>query len=127
MRFGNANAAKFGYYSKRLLAPRAAELAASLMELPHVRSLDAIAAEEIASLVVRLEAIDRDLDERGHFGRNGAKTLLEHKARLSRELRSWMREFCGTPKARAEFARALSQTTGLAAEIARRREGQAGG
>jgi hypothetical protein len=39
------------------------------------------------SIVARLEAIDADLDERGHFGRNGARSLREHEARLERELR----------------------------------------
>lgn len=70
------------------------------MDLPHVQPLDRLAAEEIASLCVRLERIDADLDERGHFGRSGARSLLEHKARLGRELRAWLREFGGTPRAR---------------------------
>jgi hypothetical protein len=30
-------------------------------------------------VVVGLEAIDRDLDERGHFGRGRARSLLEHE------------------------------------------------
>jgi hypothetical protein len=37
--------------------------------------------------ISRLEAIDKDLDQRGHFGRGGARSLLEHKARLGKELR----------------------------------------
>jgi hypothetical protein len=103
-------------------APRGQEIADALMQLPHVTEFDAIAAEEIGSIVARLEAIDRDLDQRGHFGRGGARVLLEHKARLSRELRTWLREFGGTPKVKADFARALSESGGLAGEIARRRE-----
>ena len=119
---GNANAVKSGIYSRtgRVLASRAAELTDQLMELPHVQPLDRVAAEEIASLVVRLEAIDKDLEDRGHLGRGGARSLLEHKARLGRELRQWLREFGGTPRARAEFAKALAEG-GLAQEIARRR------
>jgi hypothetical protein len=118
---GNTNAARHGLYSGRALAPRGAEIAKALMELPHVTGIDIVAAEEIGSIVARLEPIDGDLDERGHFGRGGARVLLEHKARLSRELRTWLREFGGTPKAKADFARSLSEGGGLAGEIARRR------
>jgi hypothetical protein len=89
------------------------------MELPHTQPLDRLAAEEIASLCVRLERIDSDLDERGHFGRSGARSLLEHKARLGRELRAWLREFGGTPRARWEFAQQLSGET-IGEAIARR-------
>ena len=119
---GNLNAARHGVHSRtgRVLAPRAAELADALMQLPHVQELDRVAASEIASIVSRLEAIDADLEERGHFGRGGARSLLEHKARLGKELRQWLREFGGTPRARAEFAKALAEG-GLAQEIARRR------
>ena len=117
---GNMNAVKHGAYSSRALAPRAREIAAALMELPHAVPIDVVAAEEIGTLVARLEAIDRDLDERGHFGRGGARVLLDHKARLTRELRAWLKEFGGSPKARAEWARTLGAGT-LADEIARRR------
>ena len=73
-----------------------------------MRPLDALAADEIGSIVARVEAIDLDLDQRGQLGRNGARSLLEHPVRLSRELRSWLKEFGGTPKARADFARAIA-------------------
>ena len=75
----NGNAIRHGVYSSRALAPRAAEVADALMQLPHVQPLDRVAADEIGSIVARLEAIDADLDARGHFGRGGARSLLEHK------------------------------------------------
>jgi hypothetical protein len=78
----NLNAARLGIYSSRVLAPRAREVADQLMSLPHVRPLDALAADEIGSIVARLESIDLDLDERGQLGRSGAKSLLEHRVRL---------------------------------------------
>jgi len=118
---GNANAAKSGIYSRtgRVLAPRAEELADQLMSLPHVKPWDALAAEEIGSLIAHIEAIDADLENKG---RRDRRTLLEARMRMTRELRSWMREFLGTPKARAEWAAAMAHGASLADEIARRRE-----
>src|SRR5947207_15180471 len=113
----NLSALKHGIYSCRALAPRAREVADQLMSLPHVRPLDALAADEIGSIVARLEAIDLDLDQRGQLGRNGARSLLEHRVRLSRELRSWLREVGGTPKARADFANQLASSESLAEAI----------
>lgn len=118
----NLNAVRHGVYSSRVLAPRAREVADQLMCLPHVRPLDALAADEIGSIVARIEAIDLDLDDRGQVGRNGAKSLLEHRVRLSRELRSWLREFGGTPKARADFANRLASSESMAEAITRLRE-----
>lgn len=117
---GNTNAVRSGIYSRtgRVLAPRAEEITAALMELPHAAPVDIIAAEEIGSILAHLEAIDKDLEQRG---RRDRKALLGHKARLTRELRTWLREFGGTPLARASWAKELAQG-GLAAEIARRRE-----
>jgi hypothetical protein len=92
------------------------------MQLGHVQRLDRYAAEEIGSLVARLEAIDRDLEERGHFGRNGARSLLEHKARLSRELRALLVELGATPRTRAVWAAKLAGA-GLGAEIRARLNG----
>ena len=59
---------------------------------------------------------------RGHFGRNGARPLLEHKARLSRELRAWLVELGVTPRTRAEWAARLGGA-GLGAEIRARLKG----
>ena len=122
---GNLDRVKSGLWSStgRVLAPRAEEIAAALMELPHVTGVDILAAEEIGSILAQLEAIDLDLIERP--ARRDRKTLLEHKARLGRELRSWLREFGGTPKSRADWAMTMAHG-GLAAEI-RRRTAQATG
>jgi hypothetical protein len=75
------------------------EIVQALIQLPHVSGLDCIAAEEIGTLVAHLEAIDQALTQRGPYG-PGRKSLLEAKARLGRELRTWLREFGGTPRAR---------------------------
>jgi hypothetical protein len=111
----NTRAVRHGCYSGRLLAERAAEIRDALMTLPHAQPLDVLAAEEIGSMIAALEAIDRDLREREP---GATKRLLEHKARLSRELRAWLREFGGQPKARSDWARQLAGEGGLAAESA---------
>ncbi len=89
------------------------------MDLPHALPLDRPAAEEIGLVIARIEAVDRDLDERGHFGRTGARSLLDHRARLSRELRNWLREFGATPKARYDFAARMASGS-VGEEIAKR-------
>jgi hypothetical protein len=89
------------------------------MCLRHVRPLDALAADEIGSIVAGLEAIDRDLDERGQLGRSGAKSLLEHRVGLGRELRSWLKEFGAKPKARADFANRLASSKSMAQAMSR--------
>jgi hypothetical protein len=80
------------------------------MGLPHARPLDAFAADEIGAIVARLEAIDHDLDEREDAGQSAVRSLLEHRVKLSRELRAWLKEFGGTPKARADFANRLASS-----------------
>jgi hypothetical protein len=114
---GNMRALRHGLYSGRLLAERASEIREALMTLPHAQPLDVLAAEEIGSVIAALEAIDRDLAQRGP---NATKRLLEHKARLSRELRAWLRDFGWTPRARFEFARELAGEGTVGAEIRRR-------
>jgi hypothetical protein len=106
----NVNAVRSGIYSRtgRVLAPRAEEIAERLMELPHASSIDSVAAEEIGTIVATLEAIDKDLRERPARGL-GRKTLLENKARLGRELRTWLAAFGALPSARADWAAKLSR------------------
>ena len=116
---GNTNAVRSGIYSAtgRVLAPRAEELARTLMAAPHTHPLDSIAAEEIGALLARLEALDAELaTARGKT----RQSLLDFRLRATRQLRDWLREFGATPKSRAEWAREMAQG-GLATEIARRR------
>jgi hypothetical protein len=102
---GNANAAKSGVYSPRLLAPRAREVADALLAAPHAVPLDQPAAEEIGSLVALLEAIDSDLAKRGLTNRRGdARSLLDLRVRVSGRLERWLREFGATPASRIDWA-----------------------
>jgi hypothetical protein len=59
----NTHGVVHGIYSRdgRVLAPRAAEVAADLMSLPFAQPLDRLAAEEIGSVIATLEAIDAAL------------------------------------------------------------------
>jgi hypothetical protein len=121
---GNTSAVTHGAYAagNRVLAPRAAEIAEALLQLPHVQPLDRLAAEEIGALVARVEALDAALDKRTP-GSKGTATLLDLRLRASGRLERWLREFGATPAARAEWAAALGRG-GLADEIRRRREAQ---
>jgi hypothetical protein len=108
---GNTRGLKHGAYSRsgRALAPRAEEIADALLTLPHVHPLDTLAAEEIGSLLATLEAIDGALaDGRVENKRGQARHLLDMKARLSRQLREWLREF-GATRPRAPTGRQSSR------------------
>ena len=72
------------------------------MTMPHAHPLDRLAAEEIGSIVAALEAIDREIRRR--VPREARSHLMELKKGLGRELRAWLQEFGGTPRARADWA-----------------------
>jgi hypothetical protein len=76
---------------------------------------------EIGALVARIEALDKALDGR-QPGSKGTATLLTLRIRASARLERWLAQYALTPSARAEWAARLAGG-GLAAEIARRREG----
>jgi hypothetical protein len=118
---GNANAVRHGIFSNRILAPRIEAYRDELLALPHVAPVDVAAVDECARLLARIDAVDCDIDERGHFGRNGARSLLEHRARLSRELRAWLAALGATPAARAEWVSKLTRPS-FRDEVERRRQ-----
>jgi hypothetical protein len=61
----NANAVKHGVHSPRLIQARAAEIAAELTQAFEFSLTERLAVHEAARCIASLEAIDRDLDERG--------------------------------------------------------------
>jgi hypothetical protein len=79
------------------------------MELPFAQPLDRLAAEEIATVISALEAIDRALSDGKVETRGKVRGLLAAKASLSRELRAWLATFGALPSARAEWASKLGQ------------------
>src|SRR5438034_2779651 len=88
---GNLNAAKQGVHSPRLIQARAAEIASELTESYEFSPLERLAVQEAARSTAILEAIDRDLDQRGLVDKQGKpRYLLNHRSRTSRQLQQWL-------------------------------------
>ncbi|SRR6266516_4397364 len=88
---GNLNAVKQGVHSPRLIQKRAAEIAAELVDSADFLPPERLAVHEAARCIAILEAIDRDLDDRGLVDRAGEpRYLLNHRARISRQLEQWL-------------------------------------
>ena len=105
---------------RRALEPRAREIAERILEAPHTVELDEIGAVEIGRLEALIEAIDRDLAERGLTTRGGnSRRLLDLRLRASRRLAEWLDRYGMTPHARAEWAARLARPS-FAEEVERR-------
>jgi hypothetical protein len=88
---GNTNAVKYGVHSPRYLEPRAAEIVEHLTESFEFTVAQRVAVEQAARCIAILDAIDRDLDERGVVGKRGEpRYLLKDRSRHSRELERWL-------------------------------------
>jgi hypothetical protein len=108
-----------------MLAPRAEEITAQLLDAPLTRQSDVVAAEELGSMLALAEAIDTEIASRGLVARGNRDRLglLKIRVQLSRRLYEALAHFGATPRSRAELARQVAEG-GLAAEIARRRSGR---
>jgi hypothetical protein len=74
-----------------LIEARAAEIAAQFTQSCEFSPFELVAVHEAARCVAILEAIDRDLDQRGLVDRQGApRYLLNHRSRTSRQLEQWL-------------------------------------
>jgi hypothetical protein len=88
---GNENALKSGVHSPRFIAARAAEYEADLTSRGEFSPAQLIVVREVARCMALLEAIDADLDSRGLVDRRGKpRYLLDHRARISRQLERWL-------------------------------------
>lgn len=88
---GNQNAVKHGVHSPRLIEKRAAEIANQLTQSFDFSPAERLAAHEAARCIAILEAIDRDLDQRGLVDNEGEpRYLLNHRSRTSRHLEHWL-------------------------------------
>jgi hypothetical protein len=88
---GNANALKHGVHSPRLIQARAAEIATELTRSWDFSPTQRLAVHEAARCMSILEAIDRDLDDRGLVDKGGKpRYLLNHRWRVSRQLDHWL-------------------------------------
>jgi len=87
----NRNAVKQGVHSPRLIQARAEEIAGELTEAFEFSPAERLAAHEAARCIAILEAIDRDLDQRGLVDPEGnPRYLLNHRSRTSRQLEHWL-------------------------------------
>ncbi len=99
---GNANAVKHGVHSSRLIQARAAELEAELAQSLELSPVQRLALGEVARCMAILEAIDRDLDERGLVEKSGKpRNLLNYRSRISRQLEQWLAKIPDETKERA--------------------------
>ncbi len=88
---GNLNAVKQGVHSDRLIQARAAEIASELTRSFEFSPVERLALHEAARCIAILEAIDRDLDDRGLVDKEGKpRYLLNHRSRTSRQLEHWL-------------------------------------
>jgi hypothetical protein len=113
---GNLNALKQGIHSSRLIQTRAAEIAGELSQSFEFSPAERLAVQEAARCIAILEAIDRDLDQRGLVDDEGSpRYLLNHRSRISRQLEQWLQKISAaierSPASEPEPARADSLTT----------------
>lgn len=88
---GNTSAVKYGVHSPRAIQPRADEIVAHLVESFEFSVAQRIAVEQVARCMAILEAIDRDLDERGLVDKRGQlRSLLNYRSRISGQLERWL-------------------------------------
>jgi len=104
---GNLNAAKEGVHSPRLIQARAAEIAGELTQSFQFSPAELLAVHEAARCIAILEAIDRDLDQRGLVDRKGEpRYLLNHRSRTSRQLEQWLDKVTAAIERKAASERA---------------------
>src|SRR5436190_19228431 len=104
---GNLNAVKQGVHSPRLIQARAAEIASELTQSFEFSPAELLAVHEAARCIAILEAIDRDLDQRGLVDREGQpRHLLNHRSRTSRQLEHWLEKVSAAIERQAPGERA---------------------
>ena len=107
---GNLNAAKQGVHSPRLIQARAAEIATELTQSFEFSPAERLAVHEAARCIAILEAIDRDLDQRGLVDKDGQpRYLLNHRSRTSRQLEQWLEKVQAAIERRATTEQAPSR------------------
>src|SRR5712692_4526037 len=119
---GNSNVVRNGVHSPRLIQARADEIEAELTQSSEFSATERLAVHEVARCMAILEAIDRDLDERGLVEKGGKpRYLLNHRSRISRQLDQWLAKISETisrqsvaeqqspPAERADYVRELQR------------------
>jgi hypothetical protein len=117
---GNTNAARHGAYSARLNEGRASEIEQSLLQLAEFSATQRFAIHQIASYKAILEAIDRDLAERGLLNKRGeANSLLNYRARISQQLDRLLDKVSAAIDRQASDERQLAGRAGYIRELER--------
>ena len=81
----------------------------AILDLPHVREADRLAAEEVARLLTIIALIDRQLMKVGPIGKRGkAYSLVVIRDKMSRRLAGWLDRLGLTPKGRADWVPKLA-------------------
>lgn len=94
---GNTNAVRHGVHSRRLIQVRASEIELELCQSFDFTPAQRLALREVARCMAILDAIDRDLDDRGILDKRGKPTyLLDHRYRTSRQLDHWLTKISET-------------------------------
>jgi hypothetical protein len=107
---GNVNAVKQGVHSPRLIQARAAEIASELTHNFEFSPAERLAVHEAARCIAILEAIDRDLDQRGLVDKEGKpRYLLNHRSRTSRQLEHWLEKVSAAMERKAASEQAPSR------------------
>ena len=107
---GNANAVKYGVHSSRFIEPRAAEIVTHLTESFEFSVAELIAVEQLARCIAILDALDRDLDERGLVDKRGEpRYLLNYRSRITRDLERWHSKVAPTIERQTTDRKAVAQ------------------
>lgn len=86
--------------------------------LPHLAPADAPAVREVARLLALIERLDECLGDGRMERRDGTpRRLLEHRQKLSKELRDWSDRLGMSPLARSEWAGRLASGGNLGDRI----------
>jgi hypothetical protein len=103
---GNLNAARHGVHSQRLIQASASDIEAELAASAEFSPVQLLALREVARWIAILDAIDRDLDERGLVDKAGQpRYLLDHRYRASRQLDRWVAKISETIERQTAAAR----------------------
>lgn len=87
---GNQNALRYGVHSERALAARAEDIRSLLIAELGLGREHWVVVHEIARLTAIMDAIDRDLEERGLTDRKGkVRYLVDSQVRYSKQLERW--------------------------------------
>ena len=116
---GNTNAARHGVYSPGLMEARATEIEQGLLQSFEFSATQRFVVHEVARYMAILEAIDRELDDRGLVDkrRGEPRSIVNLRSSASRQLDRWLskisltidRQTSDEPRQPADYVRELER------------------